>query len=61
MDLDRISASAVMTDVYTIQSGVVLQLNVGTALTANMTCYMWALSDCIVEIDPVNKTMMIYS
>jgi hypothetical protein len=61
MDLDRISAQGVMTGVNTIQSGVTLQLNVGTALSANMTCYMWALCDCIVEVDPVNKTMMIYS
>jgi hypothetical protein len=61
MDLDRILAQGVMTGVNTIQSGVTLQLNVGTALTANTTCYMWALCDCIVEVDPVNKTMMIYS
>jgi hypothetical protein len=61
IDLDRISAQGVMTGVNTVQSGVTLQLNVGTALSANMTCYMWALCDCIVEVDPVNKTMMIYS
>jgi hypothetical protein len=61
IDLDRISASGVMTGVNTVQSGVTLQLNVGAAFTANMTCYMWALCDCIVEFDPVNKTMMIYS
>ena len=34
-----------------------LEMNIATAVDVAVTCYAFAMSDCILKIDPATKTL----
>ena len=56
IDLERISGS-IFSETNTRSTGINLELTIGTALTDNVTCYGFALSDVIIKVDPDMKTI----
>ena len=56
IDLERISGS-IFSGTNTRSTGINLELTIGTALTDNVTCYGFALSDVIIKVDPDMKTI----
>ena len=56
IDLERISGS-IFSGTNTRSTGINLELTIGTALTDNVTCYAFALSDVIIKVDPDMKTI----
>jgi len=55
-DLDRMSG-ALFSGVNTRMSPPFIELNIASATDAAVTCYAFALSDCILKIDPATKTL----
>jgi hypothetical protein len=56
VDLERLS-STLFSGTNTRATGINLELTVATALTDNVTCYAWALSDVILKVDTYTKTI----
>ena len=56
VDLERLAGSS-FSGTNTRSTGIALELNIATALTENVTCNAWALSDVILKIDPATKTI----
>ena len=56
LNLERISG-ALFSGVNTRMAPPFLELNIATALDVAVTCYAFALSDCILKIDPATKTL----
>jgi hypothetical protein len=56
VDLERISGT-LFSGINTRQTGVFLECNIGTALTAVNTCYAFGLLDAIIVVDIANKTI----
>jgi hypothetical protein len=54
-DTERISGS-LFSGTDTRFSPPYLECNIGTTLTDNVTCYAFALLDCVIKIDPQQKT-----
>ena len=56
LNLERISG-ALFSGVNSRMAPPFLELNIATALDVAVTCYAFALSDCILKIDPATKTL----
>jgi hypothetical protein len=54
-DTERITGS-LFSGIDTRFSPPYLECNIGTTLTDNVTCYAFALLDCVIKIDPQQKT-----
>jgi hypothetical protein len=54
-DTERITGS-LFSGVDTRFSPPYLECNIATTLTDNVTCYAFALLDCVIKIDPQQKT-----
>jgi hypothetical protein len=55
VDLERISGGSIFSGTNTRATGINMELTIATALTDNVTCYAWALSDVILKIDTQTK------
>ena len=56
LNLERISG-ALFSGVNTRMAPPFLELNIATAVDTAVTCYAFAMSDCILKIDPATKTL----
>ncbi len=56
LNLERISG-ALFSGVNTRMSPRFLEMNIATAVDVAVTCYAFAMSDCILKIDPATKTL----
>ena len=56
LNLERISG-ALFSGVNTRMAPPFLEMNIATAVDTAVTCYAFALSDCILKIDPATKTL----
>ena len=56
LSLERISG-ALFSGVNTRMAPPFLEINIATAVDVAVTCYAFALSDCILKIDPATKTL----
>ena len=56
LSLERISGS-LFSGVNTRMAPPFLEIQIATATDLNMTCYAFAMSDCILKIDPATKTL----
>ena len=56
LNLERISG-ALFSGVNTRMAPPFLEMNIATAVDVAVTCYAFALSDCILKIDPATKTL----
>ena len=56
LNLERISGS-LFSGVNTRMAPPFLEMNIATAVDTAVTCYAFALSDCILKIDPATKTL----
>jgi hypothetical protein len=54
IDMERLS-STLFSGTNKRATGINMELNIATALTDNVTCNAWALSDCILKIDSYTK------
>jgi hypothetical protein len=54
VDLERLGSS-LFSGTNTRATGINMELTIATALTDNVTCYAWALSDVILKIDTQTK------
>ena len=54
--LERISGS-LFSGVNTRMAPPFLEIQIATATDLTMTCYAFAMSDCILKIDPATKTL----
>ena len=55
LNLERISGS-LFSGINTRMAAPFLELQIATALTDSVTCFAFAMSDCIIKIDPATKT-----
>jgi len=56
VDLERLGSS-LFSGTNTRATGINLELNIATALTDNVTCYAWSLSDAILKVDTYTKSI----
>ena len=56
LNLERISGS-LFSGVNTRMAPPFLEMNISAATDLAVTCYAFALSDCILKIDPATKTL----
>ncbi len=56
LNLERISGS-LFSGVNTRMAPPFLEIQIATATDLTMTCYAFAMSDCILKIDPATKTL----
>ena len=56
LNLERISG-ALFSGVNTRMAPPFLEMNIATAVDVAVTCYAFALSDCILRVDPATKTL----
>ena len=56
LNLERISGS-LFSGINTRMSPPFIEMTIATATDLNATCYAFALSVCILKIDPATKTL----
>jgi len=56
LNLERISGSLFL-GLNTRMAPPFIELQIATATDLTMTCYAFAISDCILKIDPATKTL----
>jgi len=56
LNLERISGS-LFSGINTRMAPPFLEMNIATATDLAVTCYAFALSDCILRVDPATKTL----
>ena len=54
-DLERVGGT-IFSGINTRMAAPFLELQIATALTDSVTCFAFAMSDCIIKIDPATKT-----
>jgi len=56
LNLERISGS-LFSGVNTRMAPPFLEMNIASATDLAVTCYAFAMSDCILRVDPTTKTL----
>ena len=56
INLERISGS-LFSGINSRMAPPFLEMNIATAVDVAVTCYAFAMSDCILKIDPATKTL----
>ena len=56
VNLERISGS-LFSGVNTRMAPPFIEMNIATATDVTATCYAFAMSDCILRVDPATKTL----